>query len=500
MPLNSFLIVVLTDCQWHHFGYDLQIEWGINRMAQPHGSTDGARLTQGPVLDSRAKVIARELRSQLQTDLAGLAGLFGVTAWCWHAFQGHAPRKLLLPWTAIMSSLLVIWALMLVQQWRSPPSDEDVMGFWLDWHLAGSVCLNAAIAISVWVFMPFAPADLFAPQLLLYAWYVLSFCMIATASVRSAMWTLHAVPLSLALWLFTSGTAGGAVSALVVLLMSGSAALLQTLVRRATLAAEEAQVRAEETNLALQRAMSEVIAQRDARSQLLAAVSHDLQQPVQAASMLFDLACDSPAKVSADIATTGRAAFASVQSLLQEMLHFMRLTSSGLRMRPRHFELAELLERIAAPYHFRFGARTRLSVHVRPQTVRSDPELLERAITNLLENALRHANARRVMIIARQAEERVRIWVVDDGRGMDDARAALAFEPFANAGQAGEVTGFGLGLPSARLIARELGGDLALDRRVRKGCSFLLELPALPPLPQGSGAVTPAEPAAWEAA
>ncbi|WP_158637722.1 sensor histidine kinase [Novosphingobium taihuense] len=161
----------------------------------------------------------------------------------------------------------------------------------------------------------------------------------------------------------------------------------------------------------------------------------------------------------------------------------MRLSSSGLRMRPREFDLADLLEKIAAPYRYRCGTRMRLSVHARPQIINSDPELLERAITNLLENALRHSSARRLMLIARLGEGRIRIWVVDDGRGMDEARAALAFEPFANAGQAGEVTGFGLGLPSARLIARELGGDLVLDRRVRKGCSFMLELPALPPSP-----------------
>ncbi|WP_158637723.1 hypothetical protein [Novosphingobium taihuense] len=262
-------------------------------------------MTQSPELDSRAKVIARELRSQLHTDIAGLAGLSGVTGYCWFSFRGVAPDALLHPWAGIMFGLLAVWAGMLVLQWRKPPSDEDVIGFWLHWHLAGSVCLNASIALSVWVFMPYAGAGLLVPQLMLYAWYVLSFCMIATASVRSAMWTLHAVPLSLALWLLTSRTAGSIPAAIVVLMMSGSAALLQTLVRRATIAAEEAQVRAEETNLAMQRAMSEVIAQRDARSQLLAAVSHDLQQPVQAASMLFDLACDSPGKVSTDIAVTG---------------------------------------------------------------------------------------------------------------------------------------------------------------------------------------------------
>ncbi|HEX7945954.1 MAG TPA: ATP-binding protein, partial [Phenylobacterium sp.] len=113
-------------------------------------------------------------------------------------------------------------------------------------------------------------------------------------------------------------------------------------------------------------------------------------------------------------------------------------------------------------------------------SARADPELVERALGNLVANAIRHAKARRLLIGARRRGGRVRLWVIDDGVGIGEVDAVRLFQDFAQGSDHGDEIrgGFGLGLASARRMAGLMGGAVGLERQWRGGSAFWLELPA----------------------
>ena len=111
-----------------------------------------------------------------------------------------------------------------------------------------------------------------------------------------------------------------------------------------------------------------------------------------------------------------------------------------------------------------------------------DPELIGRALDNLLLNAIRHTPAGgRVLVQAQDSGGLVRITVSDTGAGVDPALRPRLFEPFAT----GRPDGTGLGLAIAREMAQAHGGRLVLAEPGGSGAgaSFVLELPSGAPCP-----------------
>lgn len=233
----------------------------------------------------------------------------------------------------------------------------------------------------------------------------------------------------------------------------------------------------------LEEALGLVQAQRDAKTRFIAAASHDLQQPIQAASLLFDLACDADRPVNANIVRTGRAAFASVSALLDEMLGYLRLSSGVMPTRAAEHSLADLLAEVSDRFRLRDLGGMELRWVTSSLRISTDRDLLCRALVNLVENAVRHSGAKRVLIGVRRCHSMVRLWVIDNGSGIPPESRSGIFDAFVQGTrQRSEISGFGLGLPSAALIASHLGGRLFLDDRGNIGAAFCIELPLADPL------------------
>jgi len=109
----------------------------------------------------------------------------------------------------------------------------------------------------------------------------------------------------------------------------------------------------------------------------------------------------------------------------------------------------------------------------------ADAEMAGRAISNFIHNAIHHAKCRRILVCARRRAGHIRIYVIDDGSGIANADAATLFEDYVQGSNHGDEIrgGFGLGLGSARRIARLLDGEAGHDSRWRAGSAFFLELP-----------------------
>ncbi len=221
---------------------------------------------------------------------------------------------------------------------------------------------------------------------------------------------------------------------------------------------------------------------RDARTRFLASASHDLGQPLQAARLFFDQAIANPAGPARDAAVRGvNWAFDATESLLGQMLDHLRLEAGQVSVGIEAVMLGPVLSTLAEMHEpaARLARADIIAVPTR-LAVLGDRALIDRAIGNLISNALRHAQARRVLIGARWTAGRVRIWVIDDGIGIPATDLPQLFDDhFQGSNHGDEVRGgFGLGLASTRRLAGLMQGSAGIDRRWPGGSAFWLELPA----------------------
>ncbi len=222
-----------------------------------------------------------------------------------------------------------------------------------------------------------------------------------------------------------------------------------------------------------------LLAERDAKGRFIAAAWHDLGQPIQAARLFTDQARRSPSKAGRDAAAReAENAFAAVERQLRSMLDHLRLEAGTVSPAVTTLAAGPLLaETIALHAAAARHAGVRLRALPSRLLLRGDADLAARALSNLIDNALRHASARRVLVAARRRRTAVQLWVIDDGVGIPAALAPRLFDDFTQ-GAGPEAGGFGLGLGSARRCARLLGGDISLAPQWRGGAAFCLELPA----------------------
>jgi signal transduction histidine kinase len=221
---------------------------------------------------------------------------------------------------------------------------------------------------------------------------------------------------------------------------------------------------------------------RDARTRFLAAASHDLQQPLQAARLFFDQAVRAPdeARRQAAAAHLSRA-FDAMEQMLTGTLDHLRLERQEIAPAVERVAVSSLIAQVVE----RSEPAARLAgidLTASPSgaAVLADRALAGRALDNLVANAIRHSGGHRVLVGARRRGDRVRLWVIDDGRGIAERDRATLFDEFVQGSDHGDQVrgGFGLGLASVRGMARLMGGDAGLDPKWDGGSAFWLELPA----------------------
>lgn len=169
--------------------------------------------------------------------------------------------------------------------------------------------------------------------------------------------------------------------------------------------------------------------------------------------------------------------------MITTFLDVEKLTAGQMELRLSEFSLAELVEaccRRAAP----LAERKRILVTSRvPEELRlkADAELLEYAVYNLLTNAVKYSpEETEVTIGAASGNGEVRLWVTDQGIGMDESELKLLFRKFyrtRRAEQSGE-TGTGIGLSIVRQIVELHEGSIRVESAPGKGSTFTVALPA----------------------
>lgn len=227
------------------------------------------------------------------------------------------------------------------------------------------------------------------------------------------------------------------------------------------------------------------------KTRFLAAASHDLLQPLNAARLFTSALRHQPQldEESAQLAERIDTAFKSAEELLDTLLEASRLDAGRQRVEIATIALSEVFE----PMRLQFSvlANTRgLRLHVLPTRlcVRSDPQLLRRIVQNFLSNALRYTRSGRILLGARRRGDAVSIEVWDTGPGIALQHQSAIFDEFQRLDQPspwGEK-GLGLGLAICERIARMLGHRLSVHSRPGRGSVFSVEVARAAAAPIGA--------------
>lgn len=218
-----------------------------------------------------------------------------------------------------------------------------------------------------------------------------------------------------------------------------------------------------------------------AKSRFFAAVNHDLRQPLQAMSLYLST-LEPGGRLKQDETTLRhiRQSMKTLDQMLESMLDFSRTDAAQLEANLRAFALQPLFDQLAS-VHKAMAQQQGLQLRVRAtgMWVHTDPVLLERALSNLLTNALRYTECGGVLLGARRRGDRVRLCVIDTGAGIPDDAQESIYEEFVqlqNPARSLEL-GHGLGLPTVRRIANVLGASVHLRSQLGRGSIFMLEVP-----------------------
>jgi signal transduction histidine kinase len=213
----------------------------------------------------------------------------------------------------------------------------------------------------------------------------------------------------------------------------------------------------------------------------VADASHELRTPLALLRSELELAQRRPRSREELEAALASAAEETerLSRLADDLLVLARADADGLALRPGPVRVRELAERVGSRFDRRAAESGRTVDVEAPRHLElvGDHARIEQALTNLVDNALRHGGGT-VRIVAAANNGSVELHVLDDGPGFDDAFVAQAFERFSRADEARANGGAGLGLAIARVIAEAHGGtSFARNRDDRSGADVWLVLP-----------------------
>ena len=233
--------------------------------------------------------------------------------------------------------------------------------------------------------------------------------------------------------------------------------------------------------LALKAVEAESLRRSDAvKTTILRTLGHDLRSPLTAISAAGEVleqdTGDLPAAERAELVASIRHEAARLGRLVSNLLDLSRLEAGAAAPRPELWTVDGLVARALGALGAESG-RVRVSLPVEPAALRVDPAQIERALVNLLENALESSSpSDPVEIASERISGEIRLRVVDHGPGFDPRDVDRIFEPFER-GTGEAKTGTGLGLAIAKGFVEANGGRLWAEQAAGHGAVLVVALP-----------------------
>ncbi|MBC3958080.1 ATP-binding protein [Pseudomonas triticifolii] len=218
--------------------------------------------------------------------------------------------------------------------------------------------------------------------------------------------------------------------------------------------------------------MQERIARHvEGRTRMLAAISHDLNTPITELRLQMELLEDGPERD--DMLES----LDELRAMVRETLNFVR--GDAVQEAMVDLSLTRLLDDLARRYT-NMGQPIGWKSGQDEIRFRCRPLALKRALTNLIDNALKHAGDASVSAWT-EPDGQIRLEILDHGPGIEQDWLTQVFEPFVQLSQSGTDSaqggGLGLGLAIARACIQAHGGELTLENRPPAGLCAVVRLP-----------------------
>jgi len=232
----------------------------------------------------------------------------------------------------------------------------------------------------------------------------------------------------------------------------------------------------------LQQAKAEADQANLSKTRFIAAASHDLLQPLNAARLFVSALADLEQTGSnGELVDNIDVALASVEDLLSALLDISKLDAGAVTPEMTDFPLRGVFAPLATEYAAVAAERgITLRVVGSGAVVRSDMRLLRRIVQNFLSNALRYVQGGRVVVGCRRCAEGVRIEVWDNGPGIPPDKIGEIFQEFRRLDTPvtkGRDRGMGLGLAIVDRVARMLDHPITVRSEPGRGSVFAVTVP-----------------------
>ncbi len=225
------------------------------------------------------------------------------------------------------------------------------------------------------------------------------------------------------------------------------------------------------------------------RRDLVANVSHDLRSPLASISGYLETILIKDASLSQEdrkkYLEIGLRNTQKLSKLVDDLFELSKLDAMQIEPEMVEFSLAELIHDIVLQYEQaarQNGVQLEIETAHKISTVRADIALVDRVISNLVENAIKHTpRGGKVQIVpSKQDENWVSVKVVDTGEGITEEELPYIFERFykVDKSRSDSGSGTGLGLAIAKRIVELHGSTLSVESSIDEGTTFSFQLPS----------------------
>ncbi len=251
---------------------------------------------------------------------------------------------------------------------------------------------------------------------------------------------------------------------------------------------DEARLRAEDAAHGLEEALANLKRVNLEKLRSFGAANHDLRQPISAISLFVGVLqrklkrrIGDDAEIKDLIDKVDRN-LATLDVIVGSLSDLTSLETGGFSVRPELFELHELVQELVAEFEGQSDANgTRVQVLVPVLNLFSDPRMLARIIRNALDNAIKYAGGRPVIVAIIEEPSARYLSVRDFGPGIPEAMRARVIDAYIQLDnpERDRKKGYGLGLSIAKRMADALGSHIELREPEGGGLEFLVEIGSL---------------------
>ena len=235
--------------------------------------------------------------------------------------------------------------------------------------------------------------------------------------------------------------------------------------------------------------LAKAVSLGERRGRFVSVVTHELRTPLTTFRLYAQMLAEGMVKDESarrEYVETLRAESERLSRVVESVLLYSRLENDSAAVRRERIAVGALLDRVQAPLAARAaeaGMNFSIDDHAHDAVLEVDPQAIEQAIVNLVDNAAKYAAGaadKRILLEARRDGRNVRLTVRDFGPGIAASQSSRLFRPFERGREhaAGTIPGVGLGLAVAAGLVRAHGGALVLTADGSPGAAFTITLPA----------------------